>query len=428
MELIVPPTTHHWELFSRIGYLYQSQAMVKGEIFSPYLGLAGLAGLIWIMVEALQAMMRRGPRRVPVQALQCVWVLLYATLGGMNCLLGLAGIMFFRASNRYSVIIATLALLFLAMRLSRLSLRWPRHVSWVAAGVVAMVALTDQLPVKTEAAETTMLREHVNNDERLAKEMEAKLPVGAAVFQMPAMVFPEALPIGQLLGYEMFAPYVYTKHLRFSFGSTRGRTREEWQWEVEKMPVPQMIESLEKFGFSAIYINRKAYADHADDLLKKLGEAGCKIVCEDDMHDLICVELKPSSSPELPHTDDRAQIVLKKGWIIHERTPLENQQWSDGDASLTFFTDQKQVTSYSLKCGIGSISLRHVSIEIKGHEVWSGEIPAGKAVPVVLTLDGWPGNNTIQFKTDQPPVKPNDSAPPLAFTVINLQIIRELPH
>lgn len=426
MEMVVPPFNHRWDLFSRIGHYYQSQAAVKGEIFSPYLGIIGMIALVWIAIEMIVAIMRpKDGRRVPAHALQIIWVFAFATLGGINCLLGLDGIMFFRSSNRYSIVVSTIVLMFLIVRLSRFSLRWTRGISIAAAFAVTVFALTDQLPIPAQPAETERVRALVQNDKKFDEEMQAKLPAGGMVFEMPAQVFPEALPMGQLLSYELLMPYCNTTNLRFSFGSVRGRTREDWQFEVEKMPGPEMVSTLQRYGFSAIYINLKGYSqEQAQDLVKKFSDAGCPVVCQDDMHYQVCFGLHPSATPELPHTDARADIVMKNGWVIHERTPLENVQWSDGDASLKFFNDQKNATPYTLTCAVASVSPRRVSILMKGRELWSGEVPAGKAEPVRITLDAWPRYNDIEFKTDQPAVQASENGPLLAIGVMNLQITR----
>jgi hypothetical protein len=254
--------------------------------------------------------------------------------------------------------------------------------------------------------------------------MEDNLPHGSMVFQMPVMSFPEAPPIQELSGYEQLRPYFVTKTLRFSFGSVRGRNREAWQWEVEKMPVPEMVSALERYGFGAIYINRRGYADHGADLLKQLAADGRAQTFEDDIHEQVCVVLKPSATPELPNTEARAQILFKSGWSVKEHTPLENREWSGGDATLTFFSEPRQVATYSFHCMVGSIAARKVSIVMNGQELWSSQIGAGQGVPADFTVIGRHGNNKIELRTDTEASHTKDTPLPLAFTLVDLQITR----
>jgi hypothetical protein len=255
--------------------------------------------------------------------------------------------------------------------------------------------------------------------------MEAKLPPRSMVFQLPVMSFPAAGPVLEVQGHDMLRPYLATSTLRFSFGAIRGRNREAWQWEVEKMPAAEMISTLERYGFGAIYINRRGYADQGEGLLHQFAAAGRDQIIEDDIHEQVCVVLKPSLTPEFPHTDDRAQILFKNGWAVKEFSPIDAREWTGGDATFTFFSEAHQAASYRLTCVIGSIAPRHVSMVMNGRELWSSDIAAGQGAPVDISVVGYHGNNTIELKTDAPASQVKEAPLPLAFTIVNLQITRQ---
>jgi phosphoglycerol transferase len=286
------------------------------------------------------------------------------------------------------------------------------------------VGVFDELPRPLPPDETASNRRVVASDIAFGRKMEEKLPPGSMLFELPVMSFPEAVPIHDAAGYEMLRPYLVTKTLRFTFGAIRGRNREAWQWEVEKMPAPEMIKTLEQYGFSAIFINRKGFADHGADLLKQLAAADRSETFEDDIGEQLCVRLHPSASPVLPRTDERADILFTSGWSIKEQTALENREWSSGNASLTFFSESRQPTPYSFRCVIGSLSSRHVSLMMDGREIWASEIGANQGAPVDVTVTGRHGNNKIELLTDAGPDHSRSSPLPLAFTLVNLQITR----
>lgn len=426
MEFFIPPPTHIIPALADIGSKYIAGVYVRGEICSPYLGIVGIAGLFWVFGESLLIALRgiRSPKPFPPHALQTLWVIFYSLVGGANCILSFCGIQFFRGTNRHSLFVSTIILLFLVAKVSRWSLKWSQGKNLLFAALVLMVGAMDEMPRRLAPEETIAWEKDVENDKVFGREMESKLPSATMVFQLPVMEFPEAVPINEVTGYEMLRPYFVTKNLRFSFGSARGRNREAWQWEVERLPVPEMIATLQKYGFGAIYMNRKGYKDHGDELLKQFAAEGITTVCTDPAGDQVCLPLKPSASPEFPHTDDRAQILYRSGWVIKQHNHLESQEWSSGDASLSFFSESRQATGYNLRCFVGAISSRQVSLVMNGTEIWKGEVPAGQSVPVNVTITGRHGNNSIQLKTDRPGVLTKDFALPLAFTIVNLQITK----
>ncbi|MDB6018288.1 MAG: hypothetical protein JWR19_2777 [Pedosphaera sp.] len=429
IEFFIPPPTHNVEGLADIGNKYIASVFVKGEICSPYLGIIGIAGLLWMFSESFLLLVRnRKPDGLfPPYALQSSWIIFYAVIGGANCMIALGGIQLFRSTNRFSIFISALILLFLVSRLSVRSRQWPPVLKYGIAAAALMIGIYDETPRPMAPEETIASAKMVESDQEFGRKLEEKLPPKAMIYQLPVMVFPDGIVSHEMEGgYELLRPYFATKTLRFTFGSVRGRNREAWQWEVEKMPAAQMISTLEKYGFSSIYINRRGYEDHGEALLKQLAAEGRDQTIEDDVHQQVCVLLKPSANPELPHTDDRAQVIFKSGWSVKQRTPLENRSWSGGNATLAFFSEPKQAASYSFRCMVGSILPRRVSIVMNGQELWSSQVGANQAVPVDITVVGRRGNNTIELKTDAAPFHPKDSPLPFAFTLINVEITRLL--
>ena len=103
--------------------------------------------------------------------------------------------------------------------------------------------------------------------------MEAALPPNAMVFQLPIMEFPEA-PSPGVPPYDHFRPYLYSRQLRFSFGSMKGRPREQWQKELGQMPFEQAVARIKERGFAAIFINRNGFPDKGRQIEDKLVEMG----------------------------------------------------------------------------------------------------------------------------------------------------------
>jgi hypothetical protein len=431
LELLVPPVTHNSAFLAGIGSKYVRDAWLKGELFSPYLGIVGIAGLVWMVVETLRLMQRNRrtlpARRFPAHIPFVSWIFLYSAVGGLNCVIALAGYPLFRGSNRYSIFISALILFFLVSRASRLTRLWTSGKCLIVGGIILAVGLYDQLPQQMPGEMTQYIARNVETDRSFAQAMESKLPAKSMVFQLPVMTFPESTAVNNLQGYELLRPYYFTKTLRFSFGSNKGRAREDWQKDVEKLSASQLVATLEKYGFGAIYLNRKGFADSAEGLIKQLAEAGRTQIIEDSQREQVCIILNPSATPELPPRGNRASLTYDSGWVAWPSTPSGVQFWAGGDATASFYTPRKNTDSYVLNGQIASLTPRHVSLLCNGKEVWSANLGANQMSPINVRLDARSGRNKLEFATDihERPSKLNPL--PRSFVFINPTLRRETP-
>jgi hypothetical protein len=224
----------------------------------------------------------------------------------------------FRTGARYSVVILAITLLWAARRLSvKQAAAEARsgggEVSqmWVAGAVILCgLIFWDQVPRAPTEERRALIDRQVAADREFAERMEADLPTGAMVFQMPVMEFPES-PIEGVPPYDHFRPYIFSKHLRFSFGTHKGRNREAWQpavqaklfegasldqqagrIELNVANVRAAVAELERLGFAAIAMNRNGFPDRGKGMEKTLRELGfTKQPIQNAAGDLACIPL-----------------------------------------------------------------------------------------------------------------------------------------
>lgn len=308
------------------------------EAFAPYLGVVGVVGLGWLVGVAVLAVWRR--RRVPGGAWVVGWVLAFASVGGFtNAFAFFTGLGLFRASNRFSVFISAVALLFLVSQLARLSRSWPAAWRVVGAGALAMFGLVDQLPRPMAPEKWERMARMAKNDLDFGRRLEAALPAGAMVFQLPVVTFPEAPPQYQLGDGEHFRPFLATETLRFSYGALKGRSRGQWQRDLAQMTTAEKVEALESSGFAAIYLNRRGFADRGETLLAELAALGCTERIEGARREQIVVRLRPVARPVPPVA---RVLTFGRGW---HRPPYGSPaggspvepRWADEDATMAFF-------------------------------------------------------------------------------------------
>jgi len=139
--------------------------------------------------------------------------------------------------------------------------------------------------------EKAVIAQQVLDDEKFVRDMENILPPGAMIFQLPVMDFPEA-PLRTESSYDHLRPYLFTRQLRFSFGSMKGRLREQWQHDIEKSSLPESIDEIKRRGFGALYVSRVGYPDGARELEENLRRLGYNREIESAERDLFCVLLQ----------------------------------------------------------------------------------------------------------------------------------------
>lgn len=280
VDLFIPPVAHRFAPFAAFSIDHREAAPLLDEGGS-YLGLLGLAALAWVVCDAVRAGLKGRFDEVPIEAWWILWIVLMFTTGGINALLGSVGITMFRAACRYSIVILAVCLLYAARRLTAIQAAAGARdetgtggILWgTAAAMAGLLILWDQVPRPPSADYVNAIATLVESDRRFVREMEAALPEGAMVFQLPVMEYPES-PVPGLGSYEHFRPYLYSSKLRYSFGSQKGRDREAWQRELATMPIDKVAAELERRGFAAFYVNRRGFADGGkaiEDSLRELG-------------------------------------------------------------------------------------------------------------------------------------------------------------
>ena len=197
--------------------------------------------------------------------------LLVGVPGGLHWDISMAGFKLIRSWGRTSIVIATLALLVMALALSKVvdrligqrpsaGPRGPRSSAdrALAAGATAVLLgslmIWDQGPDwKVDSAQISEYR----LSKRFYENLEAKLPEGTSVFYLPTVPFPEHW-MGSLL-YNPLEGVFYTRDLKFSSGGIAGR-QSDWQENLREGP-EELFAELKDAGFGAVIVDRRGFGD-----------------------------------------------------------------------------------------------------------------------------------------------------------------------
>lgn len=316
-DLLIPPLTHRSDSFAAFSAAHRHAAPLLDEAAS-YQGLVGLACLAWLVGTAVKAMLDRRIAGVPLEIWQLLWIVLMFTTGGLNAIIGAFGFTLFRGGSRYAIVILAITLMDASRRLSRIESAGPttrRNFFQLAAAFACLVILWDQVPRPPTVEAKATIAGQVAADREFTARMEAALPDGAMVFQLPVMEFPE-VPAPGVPPYDHFRPYLYSRNLRYSFGSMKGRERDRWQQVVqskffEGAALDQQaqrikvnpanaraaVDELRRLGFAALYVNRNGFPDRAqglEDVLLEIGYTDPPI--RNATGDLACFLLEPGGA------------------------------------------------------------------------------------------------------------------------------------
>ncbi|MGH3111163.1 MAG: hypothetical protein ACRDQT_09625, partial [Gaiellaceae bacterium] len=267
-QLVLPVEEH------RIGALAERSTRYAdttpfGHLGRPvHLGLVASAGFVWLLLVALAGAATAGQgwrasaRYRPASAATLL-AFLIGTVGGISALIAATVTPQFRAWNRISIFIAFFALLAVALALTDLGRRWHDGKRRLAfAGVLTatlVVGVLDQTSPANVPPYDEIRREYAS-DARFVEAIEARLPAGADVLQLPYVPFPEAGLSGPMGDYDLVRPYFHSQDLRWSFGAEKGRP-EDWLAPLAEEPVEVVLAAARSAGFEGLYIDRLGYAD-----------------------------------------------------------------------------------------------------------------------------------------------------------------------
>jgi len=433
IELFVPPSAHHGGWLAALGYRYLRWSDWRGEAFSPYLGLAGAIGLVWLLGAFVRDVIVERRVRRSGYALAASWILLFSVIGGPNSILAFfLRFDVFRASNRYSIFLLALGLLFVASRLSRLTRDWRSGVRLGLAGLVVIVGLWDQLPVRKSLDAVQQIKEQVRGDQRLGEEMERRLGPGAMVFQLPVLDFPEGRPQFQANEYDNLRLYIATRTLRFSYGEIKNRARDAWQHDCREMAPAALVKALESYGFAALCIDRRGYPDEAGQLLADLAETGRTALFSEPFAAKSVVLLHPAAHlvppfarsftygegwNRLMFADEVLSPVSlspprpkKPGPVRGPLPPLAEGstralRWTDGSASLSYFNPLPRALTASLDLQLSSVGERTVLLLVNGHELNQVRLGSETKEISLAAVELQPGVNRLDLITPEPAIR-----------------------
>ncbi|HLJ97082.1 MAG TPA: hypothetical protein VKU02_28215 [Gemmataceae bacterium] len=284
-QLFVPVQGHWIRCFRDLESRYQHQSSLLNT--NDYLGAIGCCGFLLLLARLPRRRSSTGDLSLlDYLAILNIAALLLATIGGFSSLLSVLGLTSIRCYYRMSAYIAFFSLFAVVIALDRLGRRylstaWSTFLAHGLLGGLLIFGIADQkgnLCGSPYSSLYAFTKSEYQSDRAFVTAIEAALPNGALIFQLPYKPFPEGGGGTHVLtDYELFRSYLHSKSLRWSYGAMRNREVDRWQAAVVQKPIPQMLETLALAGFRGLTIDRNGFADAGATLERELGSLlACK--------------------------------------------------------------------------------------------------------------------------------------------------------
>lgn len=394
-QLLLPTPGHRFPLFDALTVWYGAHAANVNENSTAALGIIGSIGFLIALAAFFFMRMRKHPS-LWVAGAMCVAAVLYATIGGFGVIFSLLVTPEIRGLNRISVFIAFFALyaFFSATGLIFAHLRRRGLAEVLLAIAVVAVACFDQIPKKG------LVRRDVAGfakTKALFARIRAALPDHAAVFELPHMYFPESPAPPALGSYYLFDPYLFTNGLRWSFGDMRGRPSETWSSQVADLRGDELANALATAGFSAIYVDRRGYADRGAAVEKDLrAKFGAPIV-EDVTLGRALYRVPVADA----HAQPYVAVELGRGWDGWKKVPSSKDETSTAarDSELVVANPTDAPVGLLIQFDLTATTARKITFSYGDEIVSTRSLDGGQPTSFAVPITSRVGISRLQIQT-----------------------------
>lgn len=280
-QLVLPVPGHH------IGALAHAEAKSANPIepseTGQNIGIIGSIGfavlLVWTVLRIIGRRRDTGADEPPFAPLSFATLILAltGTIGGFSLILALGGFTQIRSWNRVSLVIAFCSFAALAWLVDVGVTRVRPRFRDVATNPVLYVAVVIAVLVVGLWDETTPValpnyaafKAEFARDKAFVGGIEARMPKGAAIYQLPVMPFPEAGPLHDMVDYDPLRGFLQSRDLNWSYGAVKGR-QGVWLNAAGSLPTKELVPALVGAGFTGIYLDSAGYTDAGKSQISEL--------------------------------------------------------------------------------------------------------------------------------------------------------------
>lgn len=286
IQLLLPVTYSRIDALRGLTEEYSMKAPIVNENMYASLGLIASVGFIILCVALVFSFVSKKKcvgkewETIDFLSLGTLSIVLTATVGGFGEIFNWAVTSQVRSQNRASIVITAMALVMVALLISRLKAK-SKVVSYVVCVVILGIGMFDQVKI-SEANWQEGIRSIQEPYERYFSEVQKKLPSESMIYQLPYMDYPEVGAINNLRQYELFAGYLFTDDLKWSYGGMKGRNVAAKNLNVDNGMSYTFLTGIKNAGFDAVYIDVTGYEDGGAEILSFYDMLGIEPMISED--------------------------------------------------------------------------------------------------------------------------------------------------
>ena len=299
-DLLLPVSGDRIHILNTIRSEYDA---VFGGGEEAVLGLVASIGFViaLIVILSLIVVRRRPDRSLPLRdrfrsnalanlSVLTLVALLISMVGGLSFLVTLFT-SDIRGWNRISIFIALLSLGVTGMAIEYCVVRFAAKRDWsrlrrsiimgAASVILISVGFFDQTVPGYAIPSYATNNATFAADGRFVSTIEKSVPTGAAILQLPFRRFPETPTVNGVYDSDQLMPYLHSSTLRWSGGGIKGRALAEWQGQLGRLPMRQLLVSAAAAGFSGVVVDAQEYGASSQSTLDSItAELGNAVVAD----------------------------------------------------------------------------------------------------------------------------------------------------
>lgn len=440
-QLLLPISGHRVPALALLKDKYNASPLVN-ENDTSSLGAVGSVGfilLIWLLL--FRKPMAASPGLLERLSVLNGAALLLGTLGGVGSLFFVLVSAQIRGYNRISVLIAFFSVFAVVLIFDKV---W-RRVATSSSSRTVFAACLAALLVCGIADQTSRsfvpsyraIKAEFESDAKFVKEIEASMPEGSMIFQLPYVPYPENGPLLAMRDYDLFRGYLHCSKLRWSYGAMRGRETDLWQRTAASKPLRELLDTVVLAGFSGIYIDRNGFQSDREASLEEemryLLKANPLVSENRRLAFFPLGSLESSYAPKHQNQTGRQEgqkalspvlVNWKGGFSNREGTDAENWRWCSSQGEMHLINPS--ATPRKIRLEMTLQTQEASNLEISGDMFTESLTVTSDGSRFLRELVLPPGDYTVSFKSDAERVNAPGDSRVLVFRVNNFRL-HEMP-